>query len=114
MFKIIGSENAVIAYVDEPFYIKQSENGSYYPCSYEEATGVSLKDTVYHLLERDELEGSVDDVIVEKVDGGEVVFTNETNVSDLTDQLITLQEMAVEQALNGDLEGLEGLEGLDL
>ena len=121
MFRVTDSSGKVIAYVDKPNYISQSSNGSFVNASYEEALGVSVKSTPYHIIGRDNFinvdtkeQLDIAEVTVELVDGGEVTFDTESNVSDLSEQVTTLQEWVVEKELMGDLEGLEGLEDLDI
>lgn len=72
MYEVKGT-NGLIAYVEEPRYIKQSANGSYIQTDRENAKGIALNGDVYHIIGRESLEGSDDDVTVEYVDGGVVI-----------------------------------------
>lgn len=75
MFKII-KDGGCIGMTEEPTYIKQAANGCYILCPEPEASGISFAGTVYHLLDREPLDG-VESVMLEATDAGaELTATN--------------------------------------
>ena len=114
MYKVTGSDGNVIANLENPLYISISESGSYFPCNANKARGIAINGVPYHLIGRDLMSGKEQDVLLEEINGGEVILKNTRGVNDLTDQMIAVQELMVEQALDNDLSGLEGLEDLDI
>lgn len=69
MYQVIKG-NTVMAYVDQPVFIRMHENGSYVPATEEDAQGIAIQSVPYHILGRDELPGAVATVIISKIDGG--------------------------------------------
>lgn len=69
MYQIIKN-NMVMAYVDSPVFIRLHENGSYVATTEEEAQGISIQSTPYHILGREELPGAVATVVISRIDGG--------------------------------------------
>lgn len=68
MYKII-KDGTTLAMTEAPNYIKRQANGCYAICAAEEAEGIAHAGTVYHLLDRPELEG-VETIVLERSDGG--------------------------------------------
>lgn len=69
MYQII-KDNAVMCYVDDPVFIRLHENGCYVAATEDEAQGISIQSTPYHILGREELPGAVATVVISKIDGG--------------------------------------------
>lgn len=72
MYQII-KDNVVMAYVDQPVFIRLHENGCYVAASEEDAQGIAIQSVPYHILGREELSGSAATVIISKIDGGILV-----------------------------------------
>lgn len=72
MYQII-KDNVVMAYVDQPVFIRRHENGCYVATSEEEAQGIAIQSVPYHILGREELPGAVETVMIVKIDGGIVL-----------------------------------------
>ncbi len=72
MYEVI-KDNVVIAYVDQPVFIRLHENGCYVASSEEEAQGIAIQSVPYHILGREDLPGAVATVVISKVDGGILV-----------------------------------------
>lgn len=114
MYKVVDSEGSLVANVESPVYISLSKSGSYSLCDESRATGVAIDGVPYHIIGREAMNGNEVEVVVEKIDGGSVAFQNTQGINDLTNQVISMQELMVEQVLNNDLSGLEGIEDLDI
>lgn len=69
MYQVI-KDNVVMAYVDQPVFIRLHENGCYVPATEEEAQGLAIQSAPYHILGRDNLPGAVATVVISKIDGG--------------------------------------------
>lgn len=75
MYKII-KDGGCIGMTEAPTYIKQAANGCYILCPEPEASGISFEGTVYHLLDREPLDGA-ESVMLEAADAGaELAATN--------------------------------------
>lgn len=73
MVKIIKTTDGTsLGLAENLTYIRQHENGCYVLCPEPEASGIVISGTVYHLFDRDELEG-VETVVLEAVDAGEAL-----------------------------------------
>lgn len=71
MYKII-KDGGSIGMTEAPIFIKQTENGCYVLCPEPEASGIAFAGEVYHLLDREPLEG-VETVMLEEFDVGEMI-----------------------------------------
>lgn len=69
MFKIL-KDGAQIGMTEAPNYIKLAPNGCYNLCPEPEAQGIVFSGTVYQLIGREEMEGSLDTVSLEETDAG--------------------------------------------
>ena len=69
MYQVI-KDNTVMAYVDDPVFIRMHTNDCYVPVTEDKAQGIAIQSTPYHILGREELPGAVATV---KVDGGLLV-----------------------------------------
>ena len=72
MYQII-KDNTVMAYEDNPVFIRMHTNGCYVSTTEDEAQGIAIESTPYHILGREELPGAVATVMIVKVDGGIIV-----------------------------------------
>lgn len=72
MYEVI-KDKVVMAYVDQPVFIRLHENGCYVASSEEEAQGIAIQSVPYHILGRADLPGAVATVVISKVDGGILV-----------------------------------------
>ena len=54
MYQII-KDNTVMAYVDNPVFIRMHTNGCYVSTTEDEAQGIAIESTPYHILGREEL-----------------------------------------------------------
>ena len=64
MYRMFKGE-IVLATVTNPVWVKKQDNGSYGLCSEQEAKGVVIEGTVYHVEGRDELDGTESVVVTE-------------------------------------------------
>lgn len=64
MYRMLKGE-VVLATVTNPVWVKKQDNGSYGLCSEQEAQGVVIEGTVYHVEGRDELDGTESVVVTE-------------------------------------------------
>ena len=64
MYRMLKGE-VVLATVTNPVWVKKQDNGSYGLCSEQEAQGVVIESTVYHVEGRDELDGAESVVVTE-------------------------------------------------
>ena len=78
MFQVLTDKGVIIGYIDEPLYIKVSDNGSFIQTTEEDALGIAIQGIPYHLYGRDELPNVTTNVFVNKVDSG-IMFTTEIN-----------------------------------
>lgn len=82
MYKIIKtSDGTCLGMTEAPTYIKQAENGCYILCPEPEASGISFKGTVYHLLDRDNLDGA-ESVMLKDADVGVEFAAANTAIED--------------------------------
>lgn len=82
MYKII-KDGAVMAYVEQPHYIRLHENGCYVKAAEEDAQGIAIQSIPYHLLGKEELPGAVATVGVSEVDGGTVIINQQDGINAL-------------------------------
>lgn len=68
MYRII-KDGASIGMTEAPNYIKQAANGCFNLCPEPEASGIVFAGTVYHLLDREEIDGA-ETVTLEETDAG--------------------------------------------
>lgn len=76
MYRIINMQGDELGMVDQVYYIKVGQSGSFTPCTKEEAVGIALNSTPYNLFGHDDIEGA-DTVLVSKCDGGALVSTQQ-------------------------------------
>lgn len=69
MYQVI-KDNMVMAYVDSPVFIRMHTNGCYVAATEDEAQGIAIQSTPYHILGREDLPGAVATVMTVKIDGG--------------------------------------------
>ena len=72
MYEVI-KDNVVMAYVDDPVFIRMHTNGCYVAVTEDEAQGIAIQSVPYHILGREDLPGAVATVVISKVDGGILV-----------------------------------------
>lgn len=82
MYQII-KDGSVVAYVEKPYYIRKHSNGCFVKTDEENACGIAICGTPYHLLGRDELDGVAETVAISEVDGGIVIVNQRDNISEL-------------------------------
>ncbi len=82
MYRII-KDGAVMAYVEQPNYIRLHTNGCYVDVAEEDAQGVAIQSVPYHLLGREELPGAVDTVTISEVDSGTVLVNQQDSINEL-------------------------------
>lgn len=88
MYKIIKN-NEIIAFVDNPVFIKQLSNGNYSPIDKKQATGIVVDNTVY-AFNGFILEGK-EDVDIEEINNG-TKFYEIDQTQDNIDELLIDQE----------------------
>lgn len=80
MYHVRTTTGITLGYVDKPNYVKRSGNTTIVECGESDALGIFLNSTLYHIYGRAAMTGASTEVVIEKVDGGEVVFnTAKTN-----------------------------------
>lgn len=85
MYKIILN-NEILALCDKPRYIKKHTNGSFIQTELTDATGVAVGGAPYTLLGH-ELDGTMGTVVVQEIDTGEMLLTDQTNIAVNTSNL---------------------------
>jgi hypothetical protein len=90
MYKIV-KDGELLSICDAPRYIKYNERtASYVLTTEEEAEGVAVDSTPYELFGKT-LEGNQGVVLVNEVDGGELVFADQNGIkanSDAIDEIL--------------------------
>lgn len=97
MFRLIQN-GVMVALGNEPRYIRKQENGSYGFCTKEEAQGVAVDSTPYHLDGMDTLEGAetasmeavAADRIVSDLTAASVVYSAQADAGNITPAEISL------------------------
>ena len=82
MYKVI-EDGTVMAYVEQPHYIRLHTNGCYVRATEEDAQGIAIQSIPYHLLGREELPGAVATVGISKIDGGMVLVNQQDSLNEL-------------------------------
>lgn len=82
MYQVI-KDNAVMAYVGDPVFIRIHTNGCYVAATEDEAQGIAIQSTPYHILGREELPGAVATVMIVKIDGGVVIANQQDSINEL-------------------------------
>ncbi len=91
MYKILY-QGEVLAYCEKPNYVKLADNGCYNSCSRNEAIGVAVHSTFY----------PIDQIVVGDADVG-VMAENFTKQGE---DLLDIQELVIDQAVDNSLAGL--------
>lgn len=65
----IRKDGAAIALTEKPSYIRRHKDGFYVLCDENEAQGIAVNGTAYHLLNRPEMDG-LDTVFIVEIDAG--------------------------------------------
>ena len=99
MYEILGADNNVIGYADEPRYIRlKPTSGAFVPCKREDAQGIALKGTPYNLSGHDEIIITVFEDEEEKRVPAPEVFVREIESGD-----VVLQEIDNSEAKMGEV-----------
>lgn len=91
MYKILHKGD-ILAYCEEPNYVKIADNGCYNSCSRNEAIGIAVHSIVYPL----------DQVVVGEADVGVMAENFTKQGEDLSD----VQEVVINQAVDSSLNSL--------
>lgn len=82
MYRIVR-DGAVIAYVEQPYYIRLHTNGCFVKTTEEKAQGIAIQSVPYHLLGKEDLPGAVATVGISEVDGGIVLVNQQDSINEL-------------------------------
>lgn len=88
MFQVMTDQGQVIAFVDVPLFIKVSASGAFVACPEEEAQGIAVDSTPYHLYGREQAEGMTEEVFVDEMKGGSVVFQTSKELTELQEYVV--------------------------
>ena len=91
MYKILYKGD-ILAYCEEPNYVKIADNGCYNSCSRDEAIGIAVHSIVYQL----------DQVVVGEADVGAMA----ENFTKQGEDLLDVQEVVINQAVDSSLTSL--------
>ncbi len=78
---ILTKDGRSLGMTEAPTYIKQAENGCYVLCQEPEASGIVFDSVIYHLLDREPLDGA-ETVVLVKVDAGQALTQTQAALSD--------------------------------
>ena len=79
MYKIFKNDET-IAYVETPTYIKLHENGSYVLSDLDNAEGIAVNGTPYHLLGKPDMKGTEETAMITEVDSGNIIKNQQTEL----------------------------------
>ena len=93
MYRIIKTDNTPLAIIETPRWVRLHSNGCFVQAAREQATGVVVGGTVYHIEGTDELPNR-ESVFVREVDTGEIIFEQE-QTAPATQAAVQLARMQV-------------------
>lgn len=82
MYRIV-KDGSVMAYVEQPHYIRLHTNGCFVKTTEENAQGIAIQSIPYHLLGKEDLPGAVATVAISEVDGGAVLINQQDSINEL-------------------------------
>lgn len=107
MYRIQDENEFIMAYADDILYIKQSSNGSFIEAKKEDALGISLNSIPYHLIGRPEMTGTAGEVSINEVDGGQVIFTDESKLRSDIDYIAMCSDIDLDEAIEDEPDEME-------
>lgn len=97
MYRIVKTDNTPLAIIETPCWVRLHDNGCFVQTDREQATGVVVGGTVYHIEGTPDLPDR-ESVFVREVDTGEIIFEQEQTapVTQAAVQLARMQVMTLD------------------